>query len=185
MVKVRRTEAKKGEGSVGAASCFHLHCSLPWKTILTSLETFPKQVGDSCLELIPYPLSLCWKHTTYLLSGLKGWWLSPWFQGLWPISRATLKGSTVSPPKCFPCSSFKWSGWWNCSLWLPWESWFITSISTSQGDPSRSFSKASVQTGSHLSSSGASWLHSGPLPCPLAVKATQAASLQLRHIFHV
>ena len=95
MVKVRRTEAKKGEGSVGAASCFHLHCSLPWKTILTSLETFPKQVGDSCLELIPYPLSLCWKYTTYLLSGLKGWWLSPRFQGLWPISRATLKGSTV------------------------------------------------------------------------------------------
>ena len=72
----------------------------------------------------------------------------------------------VSPLKCFLCSNFKWSAWWDCSLWLPWECWFITSISTSQGVPSRSFSKASVQTGCHLPSNRASWLHSGSLPCP-------------------
>ena len=181
---------QEGRGSVGAPSFRRPVLPPPPRSTLENYLHQPRPLpkaggrlffGADCLP------SICVLETHHISSlRAKGLMTKPL------ISRALahFQGHTeglhcISPLKCFLCSNFKWSGWWDCSLWLPWESWFITSISTSQGVPSRSFSKAPVQTGSHLPSSRASWLHSGSLSCSLAVATTQVASLQLRHIFPV
>ena len=112
MVKVRQTEAKKGERSVGAASFRRPVLPPP---LQSTLENYPHQPRDLPkaggrlvfgADSLPSISVLETHHVSPFRA--KGLMTKPLISGALAHFQGHTKGlHCVSPPKCFPCSSFK------------------------------------------------------------------------------